>query len=386
MSPARDRPGSHGVRAARPRRRGVSHRHQVEDRARSAARTQKYVTCNADEGDSGTFADRMLMEGDPFALIEGMTIAGLAVGATQGYIYLRVEYPHAHRALHEAIARAYERGYLGRDILRQRQGVRPRSAARRGRVHLRRRDLDARKPRGQARRSPRAAAAAGDQGPLRPADARQQRHLARERADHPAQGRRVLSRLRHGQVARHAAAPARRQHQARRAHRAGVRPHAARAALRLRRRLGQRAGRFARCRSAGRSAPTFPRRSSTRRSTTRRLSASARCSGHGGIVVFDDTVDMAHMARYAMEFCAIESCGKCTPCRIGSTRGVEVIDRIIASVEPRAEPALLEELCETHAARLAVRARRHDAVPGAERAEALSRRFPRATACSCDWR
>ncbi|HEX9853143.1 MAG TPA: formate dehydrogenase, partial [Woeseiaceae bacterium] len=78
---------------------------------------QKYVTCNADEGDSGTFADRMLMEGDPLTLIEGMTIAGLAVGATQGFIYLRVEYPHAHRALNEAIAVAQRAGYLGRNIL-----------------------------------------------------------------------------------------------------------------------------------------------------------------------------------------------------------------------------------------------------------------------------
>ena len=77
---------------------------------------QKYVTCNADEGDSGTFADRMLMEGDPFCLIEGMTIAAVAVGATQGYIYLRVEYPHAHRALNAAIAAAYAQGYLGENI------------------------------------------------------------------------------------------------------------------------------------------------------------------------------------------------------------------------------------------------------------------------------
>ncbi len=77
---------------------------------------QKYIACNADEGDSGTFADRMLMEGDPFALIEGMTIAGLAVGATQGYIYLRVEYPHAARALARALHVARERGYLGRNL------------------------------------------------------------------------------------------------------------------------------------------------------------------------------------------------------------------------------------------------------------------------------
>src|SRR5882672_7661057 len=78
---------------------------------------QKYITCNADEGDSGTFSDRMLMEGDPFSLIEGMTIAALAVGATQGYIYLRVEYPHAARALARALTVARERGYLGADVM-----------------------------------------------------------------------------------------------------------------------------------------------------------------------------------------------------------------------------------------------------------------------------
>src|SRR5204862_7065149 len=77
---------------------------------------QKYVCCNADEGDSGTFADRMLMEGDPLTLIEGMTIAGIAVGATQGYIYLRAEYPHALRALRTAIAAAHQARYLGSDV------------------------------------------------------------------------------------------------------------------------------------------------------------------------------------------------------------------------------------------------------------------------------
>ncbi|RPH54454.1 MAG: formate dehydrogenase beta subunit, partial [Lysobacterales bacterium] len=91
---------------------GIKWRTVLEQRA-----TPKYITCNADEGDSGTFSDRMLMEGDPYALIEGMTIAGVAVGATRGFIYLRAEYPHAHRALQEAIGRAYERNYLGHDIL-----------------------------------------------------------------------------------------------------------------------------------------------------------------------------------------------------------------------------------------------------------------------------
>ncbi len=85
--------------------------------AADASATPKYVVCNADEGDSGTFSDRMIMEGDPFVLIEGMTIAALAVGATQGYIYLRSEYPHARRALNEAIATAYSTGYLGANVL-----------------------------------------------------------------------------------------------------------------------------------------------------------------------------------------------------------------------------------------------------------------------------
>src|SRR5271157_1409832 len=85
--------------------------------AADAASTPKYVVCNADEGDSGTFSDRMIMEGDPFELIEGMTIAALAVGATQGYIYLRSEYPHARRTLNEAIATAYSNGYLGANVL-----------------------------------------------------------------------------------------------------------------------------------------------------------------------------------------------------------------------------------------------------------------------------
>jgi formate dehydrogenase iron-sulfur subunit len=69
--------------------------------------------------------------------------------------------------------------------------------------------------------------------------------------------------------------------------------------------------------------------------------------GHGGVVVFDDTVDMAGMARYAMEFCANESCGKCTPCRIGSTRGVELLDRVIANVDREHNLQLIAELCET---------------------------------------
>ena len=112
---------------------------------------RKYIVCNADEGDSGTFADRMLMEGDPFVLIEGMTIAGIAVGATKGYIYIRSEYPHAVAAMNAAIAAARRAGYLGARIGGSRARLRHRGPGRRRRLCLRRGDLAAGKPGGQAR-------------------------------------------------------------------------------------------------------------------------------------------------------------------------------------------------------------------------------------------
>ena len=100
--------------------------------------------------------------------------------------------------------------------------------------------------------------------------------------------------------------------------------------------------------------------------------------GHGGIVVFDDSVDMAKQARFAMEFCAIESCGKCTPCRIGSTRGVEVIDRIIAGERARRKSRRARRSLPHHEIRLALRAGRPHAISGDERADALPGRFRRA--------
>ena len=137
---------------------------------------QKYVVCNADEGDSGTFSDRMIMEGDPFVLIEGMTIAGIAVGATQGYIYLRSEYPHALRTAERGDRAARRRAATwATNVARQRQALRARSAARRRRLYLRRRDRDAREPRGQARDGALQAAAARDRRAVRPAHRRQQR-------------------------------------------------------------------------------------------------------------------------------------------------------------------------------------------------------------------
>ena len=239
---------------------------------------QKYVTCNADEGDSGTFADRMMMEGDPFVLIEGMTIAGIAVGATEGYIYLRVEYPHARRGPEEAIAAAYDRRISRRRRPRQRQALRSRTAHRRRRLHLRRRDVDAREPRGQARRGavrPPLPAVEGlfgkptvvnnvislasvpiilDKGAAFYRDF----GMGRSRGTLPIQ---LAGNIKHGGLVEKAFGVTLRE-----------------LLVRLRRRLALRAGRFAPCRSAVRSAPTCRSRSSTRRSTTRRSPASARCS------------------------------------------------------------------------------------------------------------
>ena len=280
-----------------------------------------------------------------------MTIAGLAVGATQGYIYLRVEYPHAARALATGPARGARTRLSRARPARQRARLRHHGAPRRRRVHLRRRDLDARKPRGPARRSARAAAVARHQGLVRPAHGRQQRGHARDRARDPGAGRGFLSRFRRRQIARHDSAAARRQCEARRTGGARLRAHRERARLRLRRRHGDRP-------AGARGADRRPaRRLSTARAEFdtpldyEALAAQDALLGHGGVVVFDDTVDMARMARYALEFCAIESCGKCTPCRIGSTRGVELVDRILASSNgSRAgDLALLDELCDTMA-------------------------------------
>ena len=218
---------------------------------------QKYVTCNADEGDSGTFSDRMLMEGDPLSLIEGMTIAGVAVGATQGYIYLRAEYPHAYRALNAAIAAAYQARYLGADVvgsgkrfdLEVRLGA---GAYVCGEETSMLESLEGK--RGEVRVRPPLPAIKGLFG--QPTIVNNVMTL-RERAHDPSPGCRVLQELRHGQVARHAAVAAGRQHQARWARRARIWCEPARVAVRLRRRLRDRHGRSGPSRSAARSGLTF---------------------------------------------------------------------------------------------------------------------------------
>jgi formate dehydrogenase iron-sulfur subunit len=307
---------------------------------------QKYVTCNADEGDSGTFSDRMLMEGDPFALIEGMTIAGIAVGATQGFIYLRVEYPHAHRTLVEAIEVAYRAQYLGNDVrgsghrfdLEVRLGA---GAYICGEETSMLESLEGR--RGEVRVRPPVPAVKGLFGQptivnnvislasvptilVRGATYYRDFGVGRSRGTLPIQ---LAGNIKRGGLVERAFG------------------------LSLRELLydyggGSASGRPLRAVQIGGPLGAFvPASQFDVVIDYETLSGIGALLGHGGIVAFDDTVDMARMARYAMEFCAIESCGKCTPCRIGSTRGVEVIDRILYGIDREQNLQLLEELCDT---------------------------------------
>jgi formate dehydrogenase iron-sulfur subunit len=307
---------------------------------------QKYVTCNADEGDSGTFSDRMLMEGDPLTLIEGMTIAGIAVGATQGYIYLRFEYPHACAALRQAINAARQAGYLGADIMGSGRSfeVEVRVGAGAyicGEETSMLESLEGK--RGEIRVRPPLPAIKGLFGqptvvnnvvtlatvPIilaRGAQFYREYGTGKSRGTLPLQ---LAGNVRRGGLIERAFG------------------------LSLRELLydygqGSASGRPIRAVQVGGPLGAYiPASQFDTAIDYEALSGIGALLGHGGVVVFDDTVDMAHMARYAMEFCAIESCGKCTPCRIGSTRGVEVIDRIIGGVERERNLGLLEDLCET---------------------------------------
>jgi formate dehydrogenase iron-sulfur subunit len=308
--------------------------------------TQKYVVCNADEGDSGTFSDRMLMEGDPFVLIEGMTIAGLATQATRGYIYLRWEYPDAHRALESAIQAAYAAHYLGEDI--QGSGTRFDLEVRLGAgAYICGEETSLLESlegkRGQVRFKPPLPALAGLFGkptvinnvitfasvPIileRGAAYYQHFGMGRSRGTLPMQ---LAGNIKRGGLVEIAFG------------------------LSLRELLyeyggGTFSGRPIRAVQVG--GPLGAYLPASQFDTPVDYEAFAEIKGmlgHGGIVVFDDTVDMAAQARYAMEFCAIESCGKCTPCRIGSTRGAEVIDRLLAGENAPAQEILLRDLCET---------------------------------------
>ena len=307
---------------------------------------QKYITCNADEGDSGTFADRMLMEGDPFSLIEGMTIAGIAVGATRATSTCarNIRTPRSRSG---APSRPpTRRQYLGADVagsgkrfdLEVRLGA---GAYICGEETSMLESLEGK--RGEIRVRPPLPAIKGLFGQptivnnvvtlasvpwilARGAEAYANFGMGKSRGTLPIQ---LAGNIRRGGLVERAFG------------------------LSLRELLydyggGTATGRPIRAVQIG--GPLGAYMPSAHFDTAvdyEALAGIGAMLGHGGIVVFDDSVDMARMARYAMEFCAIESCGKCTPCRIGSTRGVEVIDRILAGVDGERNVRLLEELCET---------------------------------------
>jgi formate dehydrogenase iron-sulfur subunit len=311
-----------------------------------AAGEQKYIACNADEGDSGTFADRLLMEADPFQLIEGMTIAGLAVGATRGYIYLRSEYPRALRVLARVIAAARDDGFLGDDLrgsgeafdIELRVGAGSYVC---GEETAMLESLEGK--RGLVRFKPPLPAIEGLFGRptvvnnvltlagattvlARGAQYYQQFGSGRSRGTLTVQ---LGGNVRRGGVVE----------------------------LPFGQRLrdvvedfggGTASRRPMRAIQVGGPLGTYlPESLWDTALDYEAFAAIDGMLGHGGVVVFDDTVDLAEQARFAMEFCAVESCGKCTPCRVGSVRGMEIIERIQSGPDRERQLALLDELCET---------------------------------------
>ncbi|MEW6255613.1 MAG: NADH-quinone oxidoreductase subunit NuoF [Pseudomonadota bacterium] len=312
----------------------------------ATAADQKYIVCNADEGDSGTFADRLIMEADPFCLIEGMTIAGLAVGATKGYVYCRSEYPLSLVVMEKAIALARKAGLLGDNILgsglafdmEMRMGA---GAYVCGEETALLESLEGK--RGVVRAKPPLPAIKGlfqkptvinnlislatvpvilEKGGAFYRDF----GMGRSRGTMPIQ---LAGNIKFGGLFETAF---------------GI-P------------LGElvydigggtASGRPVKAVQAGGPLGAYlPISQFDTPFDYEAFAAKDALIGHGGIVVFDDTADMAHMARFAMEFCAHESCGKCTPCRIGSTRGKETLDKIIAGERREANLAILTDLCQT---------------------------------------
>ncbi|WP_295046853.1 NADH-quinone oxidoreductase subunit NuoF [uncultured Paracoccus sp.] len=305
---------------------------------------QKYIVCNADEGDSGTFADRMIIEGDPFQLIEGMVIAGLGVGATRGYVYLRSEYPDAIAILTRAVAIARQRGLLGADVLGSGRAfdMQVRTGAGAyvcGEETSLLNSLEGK--RGTVRAKPPLPALQGFLG--RPTVVNNVISLTtipvifeRGAAHYADFG---LGRSR-GTVTLQIAGNVKR---------GGLFETA------FGMTLGQAVNEIGGGTATGRPVKAvqvggplgayMPVEKFDTPMGYEEFDRNGGLIGHAGLVVFDDTVDMLRMARFAMEFCAIESCGKCTPCRIGAVRGVETIDRI-AQGDAGAKD-LLADLCET---------------------------------------
>ncbi|SEH29714.1 NADH-quinone oxidoreductase subunit NuoF [Rhizobium sp. NFR12] len=307
---------------------------------------QKYIVCNADEGDSGTFADRMIMEGDPFVLIEGMAIAGIATGATKGYVYTRSEYPHAIAAMTEAVEIARAAGILGPSVMGSAYAfdIEIRSGAGAyvcGEETSLLNSLEGK--RGVVRAKPPLPALQGFLGrptvvnnvislasvPVimeRGAEFYRDFGMGRSRGTIPIQ---IAGNVKHGGLFETAFGLT----------------------------LGQIIDDIGGGTATGRPVKAvqvggplgayFPRQLFNTPFDYEAFAERGGLIGHAGISVFDDSADMLKQARFAMEFCAIESCGKCTPCRIGSTRGVETVDKIRAGIEPDKNKVLLEDLCNT---------------------------------------
>ena len=310
--------------------------------------TDKYIVCNADEGDSGTFADRMLMEGDPFQLIEGMAIAAHAVGAQQGYIYIRSEYPHAIAKLQAAITLAAQR--IAPFGLEVRVGA---GAYVCGEETSLLNSIEGK--RGAVRAKPPLPALEGLFG--RPTVVNNVLTLAavphimseggaglyarlgveRSKGTMPIQ---LAGNIRYGGLYETAF---------------GITLDALVNTIGG----GTASGRAVKAVQVGGPLGAYIPPSHFHLPFDYEAYASAEALiGHGGISVFDDTADMGAMARFAFEFCAAESCGKCTPCRIGSTRGVELVDRIRAGGKVVADA--VEALPQMHNARKAGRSRADD--------------------------
>ena len=296
---------------------------------------EKFIVCNADEGDSGTFADRMLIEGDPFLLIEGMAIAGLAVGAREGYVYLRSEYPAAVRILNQAIELAA--ATVAPFRLQVRVGA---GAYVCGEETALLESIEGK--RGMVRAKPPLPALVGLFGKptvvnnvlslaavpdiLADGGAAYAAHgIDRSRGTQPFQ---IAGNVKHGGL------------------------FEAPFGVSIKTLVedwggGTRSGRAIKAVQVGGPLGGWLRAGGLDvPADYEALAAAGSLLGHGGLVVYDNSVDMAREAREAMAFCAVESCGKCTPCRIGSTRGTELLDRLLAGGEPEPILALLEDLCE----------------------------------------
>lgn len=311
-----------------------------------AVADRKYIVCNADEGDSATFADRMIMEGDPFVLIEGMAIAGIATGATKGFVYIRSEYPHAIATMTKAVEIARRAGILGTTVLGSPNAfdIEIRSGAGAyvcGEETSLLNSLEGK--RGVVRAKPPLPAIQGLFGkptvinnvislasvPVimdRGAEFYRDFGMGRSRGTIPVQ---LAGNVRNGGLFEVAF---------------GIT-------------LGELVNEIGGGTASGRPVKAvqvggplgayFPVSLFDTPFDYEAFAGKDGLIGHAGITVFDDTADMLKQARFAMEFCAIESCGKCTPCRIGSTRGVETLDKVAAGIEPQKNLQLVADLCNT---------------------------------------